>query len=71
MSFGFKKIQTFKAEAIVNAVILSDAMVRTLNATGDEVNWDHPQSTVALSINACNVAEDTGMVSHGGEIWKL
>ena len=73
MSYGFMEGAIPKgseAEAAFNSIVIGSAIESTLNITGDEVDWSHPDTSVALAQNLGNTLEKTGILLHVAEIWK-
>jgi len=59
-----------ETEAAFNSIIIGDTIVSTINATGESVDWNHPDTFVAFANNLSNTLQSTGTLEHGAEIWK-
>ena len=57
-----------EVEARVNSVIFGDTIVNTINATGDNINWGHPDTQIAMVNNLHATMQRTGLLDHCGEI---
>ena len=71
MSFGFMPGNIPSGcitEARVNSVIIGDTIVNTINATGDNIDWGHPDTQIAMVNNLQLTMQRTGLLDHGGEI---
>ena len=71
MSFGFMPGNIpvgCEVEARVNSVIIGDTIVNTINASGYEIDWGHPDTQIAMANNLQVTMQRTGMLEHGAEI---